>query len=203
MQNAVAVGVGDRSGDLRRQPESFLGRYRSAERVAVQILHDQEVNAILIADVVQGADVRMIQPGDRTSFLLEALACLRIIGHVRGQDLDRDRTIEPGVSRFVDLTHPTSPDARPNQVRTDTVSLEASRDAGRVQRLGRRRGRGALRALMRVEQEFHLLSHRRIFAARFRDVRASRISRQRHCGLKYFAHARPVVGNGRHCLEMM
>jgi hypothetical protein len=95
MQNALTVG--DRSGDLRRQPQSFLGRYRSAERVTVQILHDHEVNAIVIADVVQGADVRMIQPGDRTSFLLQALACLRIIGHVRGQDLDRDRTIDPGV----------------------------------------------------------------------------------------------------------
>ena len=111
--NAVAVGVGDRSGDLRRQSQSFLGRYRSVERVAVQILHDQEVNAILIADVVQGTDVRMIQRGDRASFLLETLACLRIIGQVRGQDLDGDRTIEPGVSRLVDLTHPTSPDARP------------------------------------------------------------------------------------------
>src|SRR4029079_659655 len=125
---------------LRRQPQRFLGRYRPAERVAVQILHDQEVNAILMADIVQGADVRMIQPGDRTSFLLEALARLRIIGHVRGQDLDCDRTIEPGVSRLVNLTHPTSSDASPNQVRTDAVSLEASGYAGRVERLGRRRG---------------------------------------------------------------
>jgi len=53
---------------------------------------------------------------------------------------------------------------------------------------------------MRIEQEFHLLSHRRVFVARLLDIRAPRISRQRHGGLEYFAHARPVVGNLRHCL---
>ena len=36
MQNAVSVSVGDRAGDLSRQPQNFLGRYRSAERVAVE-----------------------------------------------------------------------------------------------------------------------------------------------------------------------
>lgn len=49
--------------------------------------NDQEVDAILTSDVIECADVRMIQPGDRASFVLEAHACLRIVGHVRGQTL--------------------------------------------------------------------------------------------------------------------
>ena len=82
MQNAVPVRGGERRGDLRRQPEGLLDRHRAAQRDAVQVLHDQEVDAVLTPDVMERADVRMIQRRDRARFALEALACSRIVGHV-------------------------------------------------------------------------------------------------------------------------
>ena len=41
------------------------------QRLAVEALHDEKVDAVLVADVVEGADVRMIQRGDRLRFALE------------------------------------------------------------------------------------------------------------------------------------
>ena len=47
-----------------------LGRQRAAQRRAVDVLHHQVVRA----DVVQRADVRMVQRGDRARLLLETIA---------------------------------------------------------------------------------------------------------------------------------
>ncbi len=43
------------------------------QRVALQVLHDQEVDPVLGADVVQRADVRVVQAGDGLRLTLEPL----------------------------------------------------------------------------------------------------------------------------------
>ena len=55
-----------------------LGRQRTlrqavGQRLAFQILHDQEVDAILMADVVQGANVGMVQRRYSAGLAIEAL----------------------------------------------------------------------------------------------------------------------------------
>ena len=65
--------------------------------------HHQIRGARLFAHVIQRADVGMCQRGDDLGFAVEALAELRIGGQGLGQDLDRDRAVEPRVARFVDL----------------------------------------------------------------------------------------------------
>ena len=57
------------------------------------------------ADVVERADVRMIELRDRARFAIEPLAELRIGGEQVRQDLDRDDAIEAGIAGFVDLAH--------------------------------------------------------------------------------------------------
>ena len=47
------------------------------QRLAFEILHDEERGAVLLAHVVQRADVRMIELRDRAGFAIEALAELR------------------------------------------------------------------------------------------------------------------------------
>ena len=115
MQNAVLVRSRQRRCDLRRQPEGFLDRHRAAQRDAIEVLHDQEVNAVLTPNVMKRADVWMIERRDRARFTLEALACPRIVGHARGQNLDRDRAIETGVACAVDLAHPPAPMRGPSR----------------------------------------------------------------------------------------
>ena len=60
----------------------------------------------LLADVVERADVGVIELGDCAGFTIEALAELRIDSERPRQDLDRDEAIQPRVARLVDLAHP-------------------------------------------------------------------------------------------------
>ena len=66
----------------------------------------------------------MIQRGDGARLALEALAGVRIVGDVRGQDLDRDGAIESRVARLVDLAHPARADLRRQLIRADALTLE-------------------------------------------------------------------------------
>src|SRR5690349_14057424 len=81
---------------------------------------DQKVSAVLMPDVVEGADVRMIQRADRSCLALEALAERRIAADVRRKDLDCDGAIEARVFGFVDLPHPTGTDGSDDFVHTET-----------------------------------------------------------------------------------
>jgi hypothetical protein len=49
-----------------------------------------------MTDIVECADVWVVQAGNRSSFVLEPLTCLGFGGYVFGQDLDGDCAIEPG-----------------------------------------------------------------------------------------------------------
>ena len=69
------------------------------------IFHHQKINAVLVASVVERADVRMIQAGDGLCFALEALAQFGAVSEMSGQHLDRDDSIEAGIARFINLAH--------------------------------------------------------------------------------------------------
>ena len=47
----------------------------------------------------------MVQAGDGLGLPLEPLLQIGVSGHMFGQHLDGDGTVEAGVSSFVDLTH--------------------------------------------------------------------------------------------------
>ncbi len=74
------------------------------ERLALEVRHDEEVRAVGFADVVDAADVRMIERSDRARLALEAQ--IGIAGNLGREDLDRDAAIEPRVAGLVDLAHP-------------------------------------------------------------------------------------------------
>ena len=70
-----------------------------------------------MADIVQRADMRMIQAGEGAGLMLETLAC-GIAIEMRSQDLNRDRTVEPCIAGAIHLAHAAGPDGRNNLVRT-------------------------------------------------------------------------------------
>ena len=75
------------------------------QRVAVQELHDQEVDAVLVPNVEEGANVRVVQAGDGLGLALEPLLEIGVRGDVPGEDFDGDGAVQTGVSRFVDFAH--------------------------------------------------------------------------------------------------
>lgn len=68
-------------------------------------LHDQELRPILDPDVVEGADVRVIQAGDDPGFGREPLATLPIPRKVFRQYLERHDAVQPGIDRSIDFAH--------------------------------------------------------------------------------------------------
>ena len=113
----------ERIRELDRDPQDVLEWQRAAQqpvgqRLARQILHHQELDAVLLADVVQRADVRVRQARDRAGFAPKAFLAPGVIGDARRQDLDRDGSIEPRVARFVDFAHAAGAERRHDFIRS-------------------------------------------------------------------------------------
>ena len=71
----------------------------------VEVLHDDVGAAFLIADVVDGADVGMVESGGGAGFALEAAQSLRVAGDLVGEKFEGDEAVEASVFGFVDHAH--------------------------------------------------------------------------------------------------
>src|SRR4029077_2282627 len=115
----------ERAGNLRPVLQ-YLNRLQwpffqsLGHRLALQVFHDNEINAILVADVVQRADVRMIQARNNFGFALEALTACRIVSKMRRKNLDGDGALQPRVPRPIYFSHSTSTDWSDDLVRTQS-----------------------------------------------------------------------------------
>ncbi len=90
------------------------------QRLSLQVLHDQVLDTVLIAHVVERTDVGMRELGDRLGLPLEALPEFRGRGEMFRQDLDRHRSLEPRVPSLVNLAHASRPDGRKNLIRAES-----------------------------------------------------------------------------------
>ena len=126
MDDAVLVRSVEGLGDLRRDVERLSKRHRAArqalgQRLTGEMFHDEVGRAVVAADVVERADVRVRERGDGAGLPLEAGAAVRIGAQFGREDLDGDRAVEAGVAGLVDLTHAAGADSR-----LDLVGSEAS-----------------------------------------------------------------------------
>src|SRR5712692_4247988 len=112
VNDALRMGGVQSVGDLDAPIEHEFGGQRLAgdtvvQRCAFEEFHDEEGLAVAFANVVNGADVRMIQRGSRAGFALQTLERARIAGQFRRQEFEGYVTAEPGIFGLVDNTHPT------------------------------------------------------------------------------------------------
>jgi len=108
MDNARAMCSGERISNLDRNRQRLLERRRALrqairQRLPVEVLQDEVVRALVATDIMQRADMRMVQCGNGARLTFEAFAQRRIITDMGGQYLDRHGAIEAGVLRFIDL----------------------------------------------------------------------------------------------------
>ena len=101
--------VGDFDGDIK-QP---LDLHRLAiddvlQGAAVEKLHGDEALAFMLADFIDGANVRMIQSGSRASFAAEPLERKRIAGQIIRKKFERNEAAELGVLGLVNDSHATA-----------------------------------------------------------------------------------------------
>ncbi len=122
MRHTFAVRLVERVGNLDGVLQHLLHRQRTFEqplrqRLTFQIFHHQIINSVLVTSVVQCADVRMVQAGDRLCFALEALAQFSAVGEMSGKNLNGDNSIEAGITGFINLAHSARTDSGEDFVR--------------------------------------------------------------------------------------
>ena len=78
------------------------------QRHPVQKLHDDERLAVLLADVINRADVGMVQGGSCLGLAPETLQSVAVLGYIFGQELQAYKTVESAVLGLVHHTHPAA-----------------------------------------------------------------------------------------------
>src|SRR5579872_1995071 len=125
---SFGVGCVERVGNLYRQRQNHL-RFHGPpadavlQRQSIQKLHSDEGLPVLIVDLVDGADVRMVQCRSGLGFALKATECLQVFGYVVGQELESDEAAELHVLGLIDHTHPA-----PAKFLQDTVMRDGPAD---------------------------------------------------------------------------
>ena len=113
VNDAPGVGSVQRVRDFDPQRQccfEFEGASRDhvLECYAIKELHNEESAAVVLADVVDRADVGMVQSGRSLGFAAETLEGLMVLGQVIGEELQSDEATETGVFGFVDDSHSTA-----------------------------------------------------------------------------------------------
>jgi hypothetical protein len=96
----MSVGFLEGARNLQRKPYRLVRWKWPTERLPLHILQHQVVGS----DIVDLADMRMIQCGDCARFLFEPFAVLS------RQPLDGDGAIQARIARFVDFAHTAGAD---------------------------------------------------------------------------------------------
>jgi hypothetical protein len=121
MHQAVRVRVRERFGDLHGDRDRFIRRQRAAhhaigQRLALEVFHDEVIEIAVAPDVVDAADIGMLEMRHRLRFTLESLARFRRHARAADDDLDRDRSIQTRIARAIHLAHAALADRLDNLV---------------------------------------------------------------------------------------
>src|ERR1019366_1590251 len=73
-----------------------------------QKFHNDERLAVLLADLMDCADIGMVQSGSGSRFAAKAFDRLKVLGHIVRQELQGDEAAQFGVLSLVDHTHPAA-----------------------------------------------------------------------------------------------
>ena len=110
MDDARGVRHIERVGNLRPEVHQLVDRQRLAldailQRRAVEILHHDVLAVFVFANVVDGADIGMVERGRRPRLAPEALQRLRILRQFVGQKLQSDTPAQAQVFSLIHHTH--------------------------------------------------------------------------------------------------
>src|SRR5450631_1817273 len=89
------------------------------EALALQVFHHQKIDSVLMADVMQGTDVGMVQRRNHPRFAIETVLGLRVVGKMGRQNLDGNGAVKAGVAGTVDFSHSASAKGSEDFVRSE------------------------------------------------------------------------------------
>jgi hypothetical protein len=121
VDDALRVGCIQRVGNLDRQTKQDFDLDRSSgdamfQGHAIEKFHGDERIAGLFTDVMDGADIGMVERAGGLSLALEAVQGLGIASDLIGKKLQSDEPVQACVFRFVDDAHPPAAEPFDNAV---------------------------------------------------------------------------------------
>ena len=127
MNDAGPVGRVERVRDVGGHGEEVGDRQCACaqpifQRLAVEPLHGDERRPCVLADFIDGADVRMIECRGGPRFATEPFDRGNVGRHHRGQKLQRDLASKRQILREIHLAHPADAEQRLDSVVTDRVA---------------------------------------------------------------------------------
>ncbi len=127
VHDAAGVGGAQARRDLAGEGDRRGGQHGAAVEALAQGLalverHRQERRAVVgLADLVEGADRRVVQRRGGPRFVQEA-AAHRLVGELGGQELQRHQAAELAVARLVDDAHASGTEAGEDLVASDLTT---------------------------------------------------------------------------------
>ena len=101
--------IGDLNGQVQNRFDvNGLACNQVLEGLPFQTLHGHERRALVLAEVINGADIRMVQCRGSLRFALEALQSLRVLGELFRQEFQRNEPVKSGVLSLEHHTHPAT-----------------------------------------------------------------------------------------------
>ena len=90
--------------NLLHRQRPFLQSFR--QRLSLHALHYQKIDAVLLTDIMEHTNVRVIQTGNGLGFSFESLLADRVGGKMAGENLDGHSSLKPRIARAIHFTHP-------------------------------------------------------------------------------------------------
>ena len=127
MHDSLRMSCIESVGHLRSQIQDLfhferLSADQVLERLPLQQFHGDEVLPVRFVDLVDRADVRMIERRRGEGFPLEAFASSRIVLHFRRQELQRDMAVQLEVFGLIHHTHPAAAELFQNPIVRDGLA---------------------------------------------------------------------------------
>src|SRR5205085_2172405 len=98
--DAAAMRVVEGVSDFNRAAEHLVERQRALgeprrQRLTFQILHDEKMQPVVLPNVVERPDMRVVEARDRVGLAFEPLVPIAVLSKMERKDLDRYGTTEP------------------------------------------------------------------------------------------------------------
>ena len=128
MDDAVGVGRGKRRCQLTSDRPDLVDRHRAAakpqrEALALDEFHDDERAIALVENVVDGRDVRMIEPRGGARLAQDAIADR--VARPGDEALERDAALEPRIVAEEHLPHAADAELVEDLIRSDRRTYHA------------------------------------------------------------------------------
>ena len=113
VHDALSMGGFEGIGHFNAKPQQFFELHRSLtnhvlQRLPCKAFHDDEEPVLVLANLVDGANVGMIQSRGGARFAAEAFQCLSILRSFFGEKLQGNEAAEGGVLSLVHDAHATA-----------------------------------------------------------------------------------------------